>query len=256
MNAIEFLIEANSVTKKLVQSGYPNSTGVPNTWLREYDAERYIPLISRASRIIFDGPCMIRDNRVMQRVWENAFRFPVLHSAERPGNKPLSIYLERLEMLYLFSSVLASIALTARMKKDEIYELVGDLFQKELDSTSLYCDTVYGLHYDEGSYEERFFRRSLRISVSTFGRIESLTPMVTMVLPSQVDAYDAFNPLNSLDDMFYNIQADWSFEDTADRTAFQALISSWIYSQGLKLKEYSDENFKSLFLDDPGSTIE
>lgn len=250
MNAVELLLNLNETTKQLVQSGYPDSAGIPNTWLKEYDPERYFPLISKASEIIFDGTRMNRDNKLMQRVWKDAFRFPVQHASLRPGTKPLRIYLERIESLYLFSSVLASIALTARRKKNEIADFVGGLFQEERHNASIDWDTVYGLPYDEGSEEQRFFKKALRISVSTYGKVESLTPLITMVLPSQVDSNKVFNPLHFLDSLFHIVPGDWSFEDVSDRTAYMALVSSWTYSQGLKLKEYSDEDYDSPLPDD------
>jgi hypothetical protein len=244
MDAVHLLFELNRQTQELVSEGYPNSTGTPNTWISVHEAERHVFLIRRANRLVFDESAHLQtDKKILKKIWEDCFRFAVQYAARRAGRKPIQVHLERVESLYLFSAVISSVALTAQMKEDAIFEFVGGMFQEERYS-SLSQDAVYGLPYNEGSFQQRFFKKALRVSISAYGRVETLTPMFTTVLPSE--AGGLFNPLVYIDNIFTGIPRGWSFEHVSGRVAFQALELSWRYSQVLKLMESSDEDFSPL----------
>jgi len=241
MDAVRFLLDLNLISRNLVNAGYPNSSGIPNTKIRSRDDERYFSLIRRADQLVFDGGSELKqDQRMLQKIWSDCFKSPVQYAPKQTGDKPLEIERERVELLYLFSSVLSSVALTTKMNQNAILDFVGGMFQDE-QYASPSKDAVCGLPYDIGSVQQRFFRKALRVNVSLYGRVETLTPMLTSVLPSQ--AYGSLNPVATIDSIFTSLPIGLSFEQASVQLAFHALDLSLRYSQTLKLMESRDEDY-------------
>ncbi|HMO16791.1 MAG TPA: hypothetical protein PKA63_02950 [Oligoflexia bacterium] len=255
ISAIDFLVGLNREAKRIKASGYP-ATNRPNTWLRDFDPPEYRVHVHKADEIIFRGGALVCNKSSLKYVWEECFRSALKNAKTRNGSNSIQNNQQRLELLYIFSSVLSSIALTAQIEKDAIREFVSGMFQEE-SPHSPDSESVYGLEHNKGSYQQIFYRKALRISVSSFGSIETLTPLVTQVLPSHCHS-DFFNPVAELDALLDKIDVATGFSSVSDFLAFGSLSISWSYSQVLKLREASDEDFTEVTLleTDPDEDID
>ncbi len=212
--------------------------GVPNTVLRDFEPDDLIPLLGRAEQIVFDNASNMKtDLEVIRDLWKECFRSPLQRAPERRGQKSIPIRLKeaQMELMALFGSVLGATYLTYRMESDQVRAMVGGMFFDEMGRHNR--DTLFGQPF-RGSASIVFYRKSVRVMLSQYGRLDSAIPIWTETLPSQLRDVD---PVYFIDGRVSSLLP--IFGEAVERLASEMIVGTLEYGKALRLLERSDYDY-------------
>lgn len=209
--------------------------GKKDTILEDFEPENLIPVVHRAEEILRPGQVHSVDD--FRNLWLGGFRSHLISAPKLRGDRPIVVNERQMELLIILASVVGADLLTSQIEVSEVRGMVLGSFQ-ELQYR-YHRDDLYSLPY-QGDSKVVFYRKALRVVLSLYGNIESLDPVITTGLPSQlINA----RPSDVIDGLFGSLHIHWTH--MSELLAHEMMDITVQYGQVLRILEHSDNDYIS-----------